>query len=59
MTTTETKLQPLSWAQITRRSVPFQIIFDPKLKQRDHIDWLLAPWRDLTFMKLEVDRIVV
>jgi hypothetical protein len=38
---------------------PLQIIFDPKIKQRDHIDWLLAPWRDLTFMELEVDRIVV
>ena len=33
--------------------------FWPKMKQRDHIDWLLAPWRDLTFMKFEVDHIVV
>jgi hypothetical protein len=37
---------------------PFQIIFDPKMKQRGHIDWLLSPWRDLIFMKLQVDRIM-
>jgi hypothetical protein len=37
---------------------PFQIIFDPKMKQRDHIDWLLSPWRDLIFMELQVDRIM-
>jgi hypothetical protein len=38
---------------------PFQIIFDPRMKQRDHIDWLLAPWRNLTFMKLKLERIIV
>ncbi|KAG2185406.1 hypothetical protein INT44_002197 [Umbelopsis vinacea] len=31
---------------------PFQIIFDPKLTQREDITWLLAPWRDLNLLKL-------
>ncbi|KAI9280259.1 hypothetical protein BC943DRAFT_340251 [Umbelopsis sp. AD052] len=29
---------------------PFQVIFDPKLEQFDHVNWLMAPWRDLAYM---------
>ena len=32
--------------------VPFKIIIDPKLTRKTDINWLLAPWQELTGLKL-------